>query len=265
VFNFYLNQVLQFALADGSGALLDGGDTTTVIGWDPEGGTVTIADTLDVKIAGITTSAFVFTAGDFNACLSGLGDWMPVDNRAAALAATFNGVVRTQSPVYLGGVVMDGTAMGSLDEVMIKLAGKVGKYGGMTDLCLANNESLSDLELVTNSRIRVIGSVTSEMRSDTTGEVIVGFSGYKIMVGGRTIDVYPDRNCPSSRLFMLQLDTWTLFHTGEMINWLGESYTGHRLQPSQNDDAAEARLGGYQNLGCGAPGHNAVAKINPSN
>jgi hypothetical protein len=36
------------------------------------------------------------------------------------------------------------------------------------------------------------------------------------------------------------------------------------MQPSREDDSAESRLGGYMNLGCSAPGHNGVAKINPS-
>jgi hypothetical protein len=85
--------------------------------------------------------------------------------------------------------------------------------------------------------------------------VLVGFSGYRAIVGGRSVKIYPDRNCPSNRIYALQLDTWTLWHSGELVNWLGESYTGSKLQPSQNEDSAEARLGSYQN------GWNGVAKI----
>ena len=86
-----------------------------------------------------------------------------------------------------------------------------------------------------------------------------------MLIGGRAVDVYGDRNCPSNRFYELQLNTWTLWHTGDLINWLGESYTGMRIMPSQNDDSGESRLGGYMNLGCSAPGYNGVAKINPSN
>lgn len=264
VFNFHINQVLQFSTTDGTGSLLDGGDTTTVTAVDHEAGTVTIADNLGVKIAGITTSSFVFQRGDYNACLAGLEDWIPVDNRTTKLAASFNGVTRSTAPVYLGGVFLDGRAFGGLDEVIIKLVGKIGKYGGNTSHCLANPESLSDLELISNSKMRIIGELTTNMRSET-GDLIVGFSGYKAIVGGRTVKIYPDRNCPSNRLHALQLDTWTLWHTGDLINWLGESYTGNRLQPSQNEDSAEARLGSYQNLGNSAPGWNGSAQINASN
>lgn len=264
VFNFTIGQVLQFSTTDGTGSLLDGGDTTTVANIDHESGTVTTADNLSVKIAGITTSSFVFQRGDYNACLAGLEDWLPVDNRATKLAASFNGVTRNLSAVYLGGVFLDGTALGALDEVFIKLVGKTGKYGGKTSHILANPESLSDLELVSNSRVRILGTVTGNVRNDN-GDVIVGFSGYKVMVGGRAVSVYGDRNSPSTRIYALQLDTWTLWYTGDLINWLGESYTGNRIQPSQNDDAAESRLASYQNLGCSAPGWNGVAKVNASN
>lgn len=263
VFNFQIGQTLQFALADGSGSLLDSGDTTTVTAVDHEAGTVTIADQLDTKIAGITTASFVFQRGDFNACLAGLEDWMPVDNRATKLAASFNAVTRSAAPVYLGGVFMDGTSFGALDEVFIKLAGKVGKYGGKPDYAFANHESLSDLELVSNSRVRILGALDTKIVGES-GDIIVGFGGYRVLVGGRPVDVYPDRNCPSNRFDLLQLNTWTLWHTGDLINWLGESYTGNKMQPSREDDSAESRLGGYMNLGCSAPGFNAVAKINPS-
>ena len=263
VFNFHINQIIQFAAADGSGSLRDSGDTTTVTAVDHEAGTVTIADTLDVKITGVAVGDFVFQRGDFNACLAGLEDWLPVDNRATKLAASFNSVTRSAAPVYLGGVFMDGTTFGGLDEVMIKLAGKVGKYGGKPDYSFANPESLSDLELITNSRIRIMGALDTKLVGES-GDVIVGFQGYRVLVGGRAVDVYPDRNCPSNRFYLLQLSTWTLWHTGDLINWLGQSYTGLRIMPSQNDDSGESRLGGYMNVGCSAPGYNGVAKINPS-
>lgn len=260
-FNFQLDQTLTFALADGSGSELDSGDTVTVVGVDHENGFVDVSDNLQTKIAGITTTSFVFADGDFNQCLAGLEDWLPVDNRDTKLAATFNSVVRTPAPVYLGGVYMDGTAMGGLDEVIIKLVGKVGKYGGQISHIFANPESLSDLELISNSRMRIVGEMNSKVIGEA-GDVLVGFSGYRAVVGGRTVKIYGDRNCPSNRIYALQMDTWTLWHTGKLINWLGEEYTGSKLQPSQNEDCAEARLGSYQNLGCSAPGWNGVAKIN---
>ena len=263
VFNVQIGTTLTFALADGTGSLLDSGDTTVATAVDHEEGAVTCADNLQTKITGITTTSFVFQDGDFNQCLAGLEDWLPVDDRATKLAATFNGVVRTPAPVYLGGVYMDGTAMGGLDEVIIKLVGKIGKYGGQTSHIFANPETLSDLELISNSKMRIVAEIDSKVMGES-GDMLVGFSGYRAIVGGRSVKIYPDRNCPSNRLYALQMDTWTLWHAGKLINWLGEDYTGSKLSMSQNEDSAEARLGSYQNLGCSAPGWNGVAKINPA-
>jgi hypothetical protein len=264
VFNAHMGQVLQFAAADGTGSLRDSGDTVTVIGIDHEAGTLTIDVDLATKISGVQVGDYAFPKGDFGVCIAGLADWMPIDNRAARLAASYFSTTRSVSPVYLGGVTMDGTSFGGLDEVFIKLVGKVGKYNGKTSHIFANTESLTDLELLSNSKMKIMAEIEMQMKSETTGDVIVGFSGYRVMIGGRTVRVFPDRNCPSNVVHALQMDTWKLWHTGEMVNWLGEDYTGHKMQPSQNDDAAEARLGGYQNLGCKAPGWNGSSKINPS-
>lgn len=263
-FNFTIDQILQFSTTDGSGALLNGGATTQVTAVDEESGTVTIADNLGVKIGGVTITSFVFQRGDYNACLSGLADWMPAGaGRAALLAATFNNITRAISPVRLGGVALDGTTIGDLDAIMIKLVAKVGKYGGKTSHIFGNPESLADLEIVTNSKVRILTDITTNVEGPD-GNVIVGFNGYKALCGGRMVMVYPDRNCPSNRLYAVQADTWTLWHTGDWINWTGEMSTGMRLRPSENEDSTEARLGSYQNLGCSAPGWNGVALLNPS-
>lgn len=259
-FNFHLGQTLTFAAADGSGSERDSGDTTTVTAVDHEGGLITVADTLSTKITAIGLTDFVFQDGDFNQCLAGLEDWLPVTDRSTQLAASFNSVTRSASPDYLGGIYMDGTTMGGLDEVIIKLVGKLGKYGAQTSHIFANPESLSDLELLSNSKMRIVAEINTKIMGEG-GEVLVGFSGYRAICGGRSVKIYGDRNCPSNRLYALQLDTFTLWHTGQLVNWLGEAYTGSKLQPSQNEDSAEARLGSYQNIGCSAPGWNGVAKI----
>jgi hypothetical protein len=261
VFNFHIGDTLVFSDTDGTGSLRDSGDTTTVTEVDHENATVTCADNLQTKITGIAVGDYVFQDGDYNACLAGLEDWLCVDDRTTKLAASFNSVTRSVAPVYLGGVYMDGTGFGGLDEVIIKLCGKLGKYGAQTSHILANPESLSDLELLSNSKMRIVSELNTKIIGEG-GDVLVGFSGYRAIVAGRTVKVYGDRNCPSNRLYALQLNTWTLWHTGNFINWLGEQYTGSKMKMSEDADSAEARLGAYMNLGCSAPGWNGVAKIN---
>lgn len=263
VFNFHIGDKLQFSDTDGTGALRDSGDYVSITEVDHEEAVLTVDATLNVQITGIAVGDYIFQKGDYNACLAGLEDWLPVDNRATKLAASFNAVTRAVSSVYLGGVYMDGTALGGLDSVIIKLCGKLGKYGAQTSHILANPESLSDLELLSNSKMRIVAELNTKVIGDS-GDVLVGFSGYRAICAGRTVKIYGDRNCPTNRLYALQLDTWTLWHTGNLINWLGEQYTGSKMKMSEDADSAEARLGSYMNLGCSAPGWNGVAKINPA-
>lgn len=263
VFNFHIGDKLQFSDTDGTGSLRDTGDYVTVTEVDHEEGTVTVDSTLNVTISAIATTDYIFQKGDYNACLAGLEDWLPVTDRSTKLGTSFNSVDRSVAPVYLGGVYMDGTGYGGLDEVIIKLCGKLGKYGAQTSHIFANPESLSDLELLSNSKMRIVAELNSKIVGDS-GDVLVGFSGYRAICAGRTVKIYGDRNCPTDRLYALQLDTWTLWHSGNLINWLGEQYTGSKMKMSEDADSAEARLGGYMNLGCSAPGWNGVAKINPA-
>jgi hypothetical protein len=263
VFNFHIGQTICFAAADGTGSLRDSGDTTTVTEINHVSGTVTIADNLGTQISGVATTDYVFVDGEFGACMNGLEDWLPVDDRDTKLAASFNNVVRSVAANYLGGNYLDGTSYGTLDEVMIKLVGLCGMFGAETDTIFANTAQITELMLIKNSKIKIIDCCKTNMKSETTGRIVVGFSGFKCMVGDKIVEVYGDRNCPTNRLYALQMNTWKVLHAGEMINWVGESYTDQRIWPSREEDAAESMLASYCNLGCSAPGWNGVAKINP--
>jgi len=252
---------LTFAAADGTGSERASGASVTVVSVDIQGGTAVVDQTLNVAITGIATTDFVFIDGDFGQCVAGLEGWLPAgSDRATRLAASFNGVTRSDAPDYLGGIFVDGTSLGGLDEVFIKLVGDVGMFGGETDYILANPRSLSDFELISNSKVRILQDLTINVRG-STGDVLVGFSGYKVNCGGRVVKVIGDRNCPSNRVYALQLDTWTVYHTGDWINWGGENYTGSRIRPSETSDDAYSVLASYMNVGCSAPGWNGVARI----
>lgn len=263
VFSFQVGMKLQFSTTDGTGSLLDGGDYTTVTAIDHDARTVTIADNLGTKISGVTTSSYVFMKGDYNACLSGLEDWLPVEDRATRLATPFHGVTRSVASTYLGGVYFDGTTYGGLDDVMIKLVGRIRQFGGKPNLMLANPQSLTDLDLITNSKVKIVGE-TEVTGTTSTGKKIVGFSGYKVRVGDMMVDVVGDRTIPSTRLYALTKSTWRFWHAGKLFNWTNTIGGGPILKACETEDATEGRLACYGQLGCSAPAWNGVAKINPA-
>lgn len=264
-FNYQIGMQLQFSATDGSGTLLASGATTEVSQIDYEAGQITCLDNLGVKIAGIATTSYVFQEDDYAACLAGLEDWIPSGtDRATRLGLPFFGASsRSANPQRLGGINMDGTAMGGLDEVLIKLVGRIGKHGGMTSHIFANPETLTDLQLTSNAKVLLPQEIYTAMKNED-GEVVVGFSGFRVQIGSRTVRVYGDRNCPSNRIWAVQMDTWKLYHAGDTINWLGEEWTGTKLTRSQTADSMFADLGNYCNLGCSAPAWNGSASITPS-
>lgn len=262
-FNYQLGQQLQFAPADGTGPLDGGGATLEVTGIEYETGQITLAANLNT-IAGISATDYVFGQDDFGVCLAGLEDWIPSGpDRNTRLAASFFGATRNNAPERLGGIHMDGTTMGGLDEVLIKLVGRIGKHGGQTSHIFANPETLTDLQLTSNAKVLLPQEIFTAMKNDE-GEVIVGFAGFRVQIGSRTVRVYGDRNCPSNRIWAVQMDTWKLYHAAEVVNWLGEEWTGTKLTRSQTEDAMFADLGNYCNLGCSAPAWNGSASITPS-
>lgn len=261
IFNIQIGMRLQFSATDGTGSLLDGGDVVTVTGIDHRNGTCTIDADLATTIAGVATTSYAFQEGDYGLCINGLEDWLPVDDRTTRLAATFNSVTRSTASTLLGGVYVDGTSM-ALDEVLINLVGETSLYGGDTDTIFANPRTLTDMQLMAGSRLK-IEAMEGSVRS-ATGEIIVGFSGFKTVIGDKTVRVMGDRHCPMTRIYALELPTWTYYHAGEIANWLGQEVDGNMLQRAENEPSAEARLGNWGQMGCSAPGHNGVAKINPS-
>lgn len=261
IFNVHKGQKLTFAAADGTGSLLDGGDTVTVTKISHNNRSCTIDRDLATAITGVATNSYVFPDGDFGLCMSGLEDWLPVDDRAARLAAPFGGVTRDDSDLYLGGVFRDGSGDGTLDETMILLNAEVSQFTSSIDTVLTNPRQVANLTLAKSSKIRIISSVNVRPVDSAGDKLLVGFKGFRIMIGDKEVILMSDRACPSTRLFELEMDTWRLWHSGDLINWQGEIYNEPRIKSSRTTDDAEAQLDVYCNLGCRAPGRNGVAKL----
>jgi len=263
IFYLQIGMKLQFGSDDGI-TILDGGDTVTVLTIDHAARSATVDRNLSTAIVGIATNSFVFQDGDFGLCLSGLEDWLPVDNRASRLAASFNNVTRSTAGTLLGGVFFDGTTRGSLDETIILMNAEIGNFNGEVDVCLTNPRQVADLMLVKTSKIRIEASVTVRPTDSEGNALTIGFPAFKVLVGDKSVILMSDRSCPSTRLYELQMNTWRLWYTGKLINWQGEFYGEPRIKASRDTDDAEAQLSSYCNLGCRAPSYNGVAKLRAS-
>jgi hypothetical protein len=232
-----------------------------VAGIDYEAGLITFTGNITAGVATAAQGDYMFAEADFasgsvSQCIAGLQDWLPGNEtsafteRDAALAATFFGVIRSAAKEKLGGVFRDARGE-NLVETIIKGGATVAKHGGSPDTGLANPEVFSDLMLLLESR---------KVRMENTETTIagIGYKGVRATVGEHDIKFYSDRSNPSKFLYLLQLNTWRLHSAGETPRFLDRDGL---LKRSETADAYEARVGGYHQMGCSAPGWNFVGQL----
>lgn len=237
-----VGQTVQFR----SGATVrtfDGATTSGVVSSvnrDTGAFTVAVAYTGSGTIAATDT---VNVVGDYNAKLSGLAAWIP---STAPTSAPFFGVDRTIDSTRLGGVRVTSTGK-PIDEALIDAARRLGREGlGNPDTVMMSFSRYASLEKLLGSKVRY------------ANETVAGISFRAIEISGPVgaIKVFADRDCPEDKAYMLEMDTWALYSLKEPVQLLDQD--GNRMLRESSADACEVRIGGYFQLGCTAPGANAV-------
>ena len=198
------------------------------------------------SITGLAANDYLYRAGDYDAEIAGLDAWIPYDDRATELAASFFGVTRSADSTRLGGWTADYSGQ-PIEEAIIDGAALLGDEGANTDTALMNPLDFAALQ-------KALGSKVQYVRTDVQMDAVISFEG--IMVQGPTgpIRVYAERHVPRGRMFLLQLDTWTLKSLGEPVRVFDAD--GIQALRSPNRDGLDIRMNGYMNLACHAPGFN---------
>ncbi len=245
-FNFQVGMVLKFDDVDGGGPGVHAG-SVTVTDIDRENATITVNTNLTPAITGIALGDYIFVEGDYDLCPSGLADWVPA---AAPSSTAFYGVDRTTDIDRLGGLRR--TANGEpLRESLIKGCATIEKHGGTPSHVFVNPETASDLLL------EIDGKVRYDMHT-IKGRAKVGFRGAMIVAGNSEVMCIGDVNCPTNKMYILQMDTWMLHSAGSVPMFLNRDGL---LQRGGTTDDYECRVGCYFNLGCRAPGYNMVVNL----
>ena len=215
---------------------------------DRDTGVVTFV-TGELATVGVLAADFIFVEGDQNKKLKGLEAWLPLT--APTGGDNFFGVDRSVDPTRLAGIRVDGSAL-PIEEALIKGASRLNREGGRADCCFVSYSVFEDLE-------KALGSKVQYMVSQAFGRADIGFEGIQIKSNKGTINVIADPFCPSDRAYMLTMKSWKLTSLKKIIRIL--DLDGNRMLRESDADAVELRIGGYGQLGCNAPGHNAVIKL----
>ena len=245
VTQFEVNMVLQCTTGT-----TDGGTPRAAVGYviavDRTAGTVTVASSgLGGNAAtpgSWAASEYLLCQGDSNAKMSGLDAWIPA---TAPASTAFYGVDRSADPVRLAGVRYDGSSQ-SIEEALIDASKFVAREGGKPDYCFTSFTSYAALEKSLGTRIQYC---------DLKGPADIYFKGLRLNGFKGPINVVPDRNCPGSVAYLLQMNTWALESTGEVPHIIkGDGLDMIRVGTA---DAYEVRVVAYSNMACSAPGWNA--------
>lgn len=247
------NDVLQLS-ADGGVTVKSG--TLKVASVNRRAGTITLTGNISAGVATAAQNDYVALNGDFSgsavgAAASGLADWCP-DN--APGAASFFGVDRTVDDM-LGGLRIDATDGRPLSEALTDATAGIDEYNGDPDVAFAHPRALATLTKQLEGKWVI-------MKGQGYGgqEADIGYSGWQVTVEGHEVTIFSDRCCQTNRIWVTQLDTWTLFSAGMAPNFITKR-AGSIIKISETADAYEARVGEYYNFSNKAPSYTCNIQI----
>lgn len=234
--------VIYSAKSGGSQRISESGTNTfTVIAVDRQAGTVQFDETYDSN-GTIAANDYIFINGDRGNGISGLEDWLP---SSAPGATAFFGVARNVDPTRLGGQRLDGSSM-PIEEALIEGDSVVSREGGALTHYFMNQIKFRQLKKSLGSKVQYVDQKTAYANVSFKGVMIEGDKG--------PITVLPDHNCPSDRVFGVDMSTWTLATLGKAVRVLNGD--GLQMLRQASSDGYEVRYGFYGQLGCKAPGWN---------
>lgn len=247
VTNFEVGMELVVSTANGGGSVKSG--SVTVTGVDRDTGELTIdAATAIDGGTGIAADDFIFVEGDYDSKVKGLQAWIP--STAPTAGDNFFSVDRSSDVTRLAGIRYDGSAE-PIEEALIGAASRVAREGGKPDYCFVSYEKYAALEKALGAKVQYLEAAHERAE--------IAFKGIMVHGPRGPIKVIPDQNCPSDKGFMLSMSFWKLYSLGKAPKILDSD--GLKMLRESNSDAVEVRVGYYAQLGCRAPGFNAVIQF----
>lgn len=251
--NFEVFMTLQLSATDGTGTVRTG--TAQIAAVDRSAGTITFSAALNTFISAAAVNDYIFRQGDYALVPTGLEGWIPPFSARSTSAGTdsFFGVDRFADWVRLGGTYHDGTAQ-SIEEALMDGQSKVAREGGVISHAFCNNSQYRQL-------LKSLSSKVFYKPTTVEATATIAFSGIRIEGDAGAFDLIPDPNCPSSVIYLLQMNTWKHYSLGAAPD-IFDRDTDQEMLRESGTDGYEVRVGSYSNFGCRAPGWNGRIELN---
>lgn len=239
--NFEHEEVLEFASTDGTSGSARVG-YVSVAKVSVEAGTITVNETINAAIVGAVNTDYIFRAGDFGNCITGLRGWLP--SIAPTAGDNFFSVDRSIAPEKLGGIRYAGGGAAP-DETLINALGELALFGGKPDAIFVHPLKFTEIEMALHAKVFV------DVASTVPG---IGYKAIQLRGPKGNVALIADQYCPYADFFMLQRNTWTFKSLTESPHFAMDD--GKKMSRENNSDGVELRVRGFHNLGCELPGKN---------
>jgi hypothetical protein len=251
VVNFEVNMTIE-ARDPASPATPRAGGPVYITAVNRTAGTLQVSSSMGTYVAPSGWAAqagdTINVVGDYGLALNGISGWLPTV--APTTGDNWFGVDRSVDPTRLAGVRFNGQGE-SIEEAVIDASLLVAREGGNPDVCVMPFSSYAALE-------KSLGAKAQYISFD--GPAKLYYPGILINGAAGQIKVFPDRSCTAKTAYLLQMDTWKLYSLGPAPH-IAKYADGLEMLRVYNSDAAELRVVSYANLGCNAPGFNAVVQL----
>jgi len=256
-----LKRTLVSSSDTGGGAAAPDGEATgtkiTAINLNPGGqAVVTVEDATNILV-----NDYLFALGDYttssdvaNVCMDGLGSWGPVpaditsgdDFKGNDRSVWKEKMLMLHQTIPLQSTAGDGSFVRNIREALAELDANEGS----ADALFVSPQRWAQIEsdLAAQARYEMM------YPNQTMKEAKIGFKTISFESAG--VRVYKDPFCPPNAGYALQLDTWEMFSIRRIPGPV--SRDGNTYRRLEGADEVEARIGGYGNIACKAPGHNMV-------
>lgn len=241
-----IDSKVQFATASTGGSLRDSGDTLTVSARDPSTGTITFT-TATSNISGLAVGDFAVVQGDYDTMMNGLAAWLPLT--APTSGDNHYGVDRSVDTESLAGHRLDEPGA-PIEDSILKLTEEIVDSDGRPNVVVLNNTNFGKLARSVGSKVQY---------TDAGGNANVGFQTLQMHTHGGSLSVVADPACPTNRGYVLQMDTWRLYHLDPFPHiYKGDGIEAQRLS---NSMGIQVRALYWAQPGCEAPAYNGVFSI----
>lgn len=243
VVNFEKGMKLVQSTTDGTTGTVGAAAAVTITGVNRRAG-ILIASAW----TGFSAADYLFRQGDFGLSTYGLASWIP--DTAPGGADNFLGVNRS-SDTRLYGQFHDGSGQ-TIIEALEDADTKIHVEGGSTTHAFLNPVDL-------NSVRKLLGSDVIYDKVKSPDMASISFSTIKMMGMGGEYNLIADRNCPTGKMWLLDMKTWVAASLGGQPRVL--EGLGNKFIWDSNADSIEIRVGYYGNVGCFAPSYNCQVKL----